>query len=210
MSQDWILTISGQEFDLAAPRPRSITLPDIAHSLSLINRFTGHTCRPYSVAEHSLLVCEIAEREMRLDVHGRLYALMHDAHEAYVGDASTIAKRVIGTGWHELERRASGAVHSAFALRTARTVHRDAVRRADLMALATERAQLLPPGEAWGCLQGIDPVPWADLMGSRCGFTWRDWRQAFTDKYHELEYERQALVAAYGGKPSSPLGEQRA
>ena len=76
----WITTATGSEVSLRNPEPASISLRTIAHHLSLINRFTGATCRPYSVAEHSLLVCEIAEREFQLDAHGLLAALLLAAH----------------------------------------------------------------------------------------------------------------------------------
>lgn len=68
----------------------------IAHSLAQINRF-GHASRPYSVAEHSLLVCEIV-KSMGLDCHAQRAALMHDAHEAFTGDVATPHQSRAGGG----------------------------------------------------------------------------------------------------------------
>ena len=91
----WILTAHGHEVDLAYTRPNLITLPDVAHALGQINRFNGHCRRPYSVAEHSLLVLDIIEHLFApANVHCRLAALLHDAHEAYVGDMSSPVKHL--------------------------------------------------------------------------------------------------------------------
>ena len=74
-----MVTASGNEVDLRYPRTNCITLADISHHLAQINRFTGACRRPYSVAEHSLLVLDICQRTMHMDVHGWMAALMHDA-----------------------------------------------------------------------------------------------------------------------------------
>jgi len=59
-------------------------LNDIAHSLSQICRFNGHTQRFYSVAEHSVNVSAVCEHlwGKRLAYYG----LLHDATEAYISD----------------------------------------------------------------------------------------------------------------------------
>lgn len=165
---------------------------DIAWALAQLNRYTGHCLRPYSVAEHSLLVCEIAERELGLDVHGLLAAHMHDAHEAYTGDMHTPGKRAIGSAWFDFERAHHRAVATAFALHAPNSVHHDAIKRADLMALATERRDLLPPSDTpWSTLQGIEPIGWVRLNSSeRQAMGWEDWRDRWLDRYHELDFAR--------------------
>ena len=60
-----------------------IVLMDIAHALSNLCRFNGHTKRFYSVGEHSLYVSTLLEH------HGpniQTWGLLHDAAEAYLGD----------------------------------------------------------------------------------------------------------------------------
>jgi hypothetical protein len=194
----WIATATGGEFDVRRPRPGQVVFADVAHALAQINRFCGHARRPYSVAEHSLLVTEICEREFGMRVHGLLAALMHDAHEAYTGDMSSPVKQVVGDGWRRFESEMEYAVRRSFSLFYACSSHAHQVHQADLMALATERLQLMPPtATPWAALDGVQPVGWADLMESgRCGMTWLDWRQAFADKYHELEFARDALLDA--------------
>lgn len=194
----WIVTADGNELDLRCPRPEHITITAIAHALAQINRFTGHARRPYSVAEHSLLVADIVAFEFELDVHAQLAALMHDAHEAFSGDMHTPGKSEIGLAWHEWEHRWERTVRSAFAIQTASVAHAAAIRRADLIALATERRDLLPgTPEPWPALDGIAPVeiPNGNLMShERCDARWLHWRARFLARYHELEQRRNALL----------------
>lgn len=201
----WILTAGGHEVDMRSPRPGAITLADISHHLSLINRFCGATRRPYSVAEHSLLVCQILEREYHLNCHGLFAGLMHDAHEAYTNDLATPAKAQI-EGWANFEGRLERIVRSCFGIHTAAYTHRDAIRHADLLALATEREQLLPKSDSlWEVLVHVQPITWVDLMDAgRCSFTWSDWRQAFHDRATELDFQREMRAATLGRTAPQP------
>lgn len=193
----WMLTASGRAFDLGRPRAEDITVTDIAHHLALINRFNGATLRPYSVAEHSLFVAEIAERELGLrDPFGVLAALLHDAHEAYLGDIIQPVRAHVQCSVleHSLER----AVRERYGLVTAAAAYRDAIRRADLIALATERRDLMPPhAGTWEILRDVQPVEWIDL-DDRDGMDWTDWRSAFSARFAELNMARVELMRAGG------------
>ena len=79
----YITTYTGARFSYAEPGPFRIR--DIAHSLSLLPRFLGHTRGFYSVAQHSLYVCDILHEE-GADRHLQAAGLLHDAQEAYIGD----------------------------------------------------------------------------------------------------------------------------
>ena len=195
----WILTANGNEVDLVYPRPQVMVLADVAHSLAQINRFTGHARRPYSVAEHSLLVLDIVEHLFApASVHLRLAALMHDAHEAYTGDVATPIKRCVGDNWGFFEHRIERTLRSAWGLHTAAHDHRAAIKQADLIALATERQQLLPPSPSlWESLVHIQPITWVDLMSpERCAMTWADWRGRFADTVDALDFERNETIFA--------------
>lgn len=85
MAGDLIRVYSGEYLDVLNPDPEKIKIEDIAHSLSLICRFTGHTKKFFSVAEHCIMCCEKA-------THNKLEALMHDSTEAYLNDISSPTK----------------------------------------------------------------------------------------------------------------------
>lgn len=198
----WIMTASGHELSLLDPTPATITLADISHSLAQLVRFTGHARRPYSVAEHSLLVCEIVERTVTSDPHALLAALLHDAHEAYTGDLHSPGKAIVGGAWRAFEDHLQERVRSAFAVHGPSGVWHEAIKMADLQALVTEREQLMPKmpwHRPWTPeLRGIQPVGWVDLMDpARCAMTWLDWRRSFADRADELEFARNDLLAPH-------------
>ena len=190
----WLLTASGATFDLRFIAAANISLLDIAHHLAQINRFTGACARPYSVAEHSLLVCQLLEHAGYTNPALLQAALMHDAHEAYTSDMSSPMKQVLGNAWAAEENRIQHSVLRRFGCYTAFTAWRTPIHNADMQALATERAQLLPPGgPEWPVTASHPPAGWIDLT-SRAAFTWLDWRQAFLDKFAELQYARSLQV----------------
>jgi len=90
----YIQTFSGRCVDLLNPDPSTISIHDIAHSLSSLVRFTGHAREPYTVAQHS--ICAVIEAKSRgLSTDIQRAALLHDAHEAYMGDISSPLKRLL-------------------------------------------------------------------------------------------------------------------
>jgi hypothetical protein len=97
----WLLTASAARLDLVAPAAADIDLAALAEVLARLPRFTGHTPQVhYSVAQHSLLVAELLVRRTDLpQPRAQLYALLHDAHEALVGDMNTMVKRRITLEW---------------------------------------------------------------------------------------------------------------
>lgn len=199
----WITMADGHEVSLPYPRVEDFDVPRLAHNISNINRFNGATCRPYSVAEHSLLVLEIADKHLHLDVHGQMYALCHDLHEGITGDQATPSKAEIGPGWAAFEDRYAHLLAQKLCLITAKFLNTAAVLVADRMALAIERDQLLPkvqpngvPSTPWPCLARVPLLTDVDLMDhSRLRMTWQDWRDAFIERYAELAYARQEKAA---------------
>lgn len=89
----WIQTRSGLAFDLLSPKEDQVCLADIAWAIGRIARYTGHGLRHCSVAEHSVRCSDIAER--RHGPEAAWAALMHDAHEAYVGDVARPLKEAM-------------------------------------------------------------------------------------------------------------------
>lgn len=87
----WILTHSRVHFSLTSPRAEDVRIDDIAWALAGLNRFTGHGSHHYSVAEHSVHVWRRV-RDLGGTMDEQRAALLHDAPEAYVGDASSPLK----------------------------------------------------------------------------------------------------------------------
>ena len=69
ISKGWIQTFTGKRMYPLDPKPEDICIEDIAHALSNICRFTGHTKKFYSVGEHSIncldLFVQIKEDEKK-------------------------------------------------------------------------------------------------------------------------------------------------
>ncbi|WP_434573067.1 phosphohydrolase [Pseudomonas sp. Z3-8] len=147
---NWILTHTGKRFDLFEPDVDMIDPRDIAHSLAHLCRFNGHTREFYSVAQHSCLVADLVPTEHKLA------ALLHDATEAYLGDMTRPLKE-----WMPYYRGFEDVVWGRVCERFGLEIDLPAsVRQADLIALATERRDLMPPDPAtWDRLVGIEPAP---------------------------------------------------
>jgi len=104
-----ITTHSGLAFPFLAARSEHIVLSDIAHALSMLCRFGGHCARFYSVAEHSVLVAR------RCPPQHRLWGLLHDAAEAYMGDIPKPIKAVL-PDVQQIEKRLLELVAARFGL----------------------------------------------------------------------------------------------
>lgn len=146
-----ILTGRGVYFDVFKPEGFTFDIGEIADSLSKLCRFNGHTNEFYSVAQHSVLVSLIVPIEYSIP------ALLHDAHEAYIGDMV----RPIKGAMHEyraMEDRVQRALRRDLGL--PETLH-PSIGHADLIAMATERRDLMPHNtEPWESLEGIKALPY--------------------------------------------------
>lgn len=170
-----IQTVSGHRFNFLTPEESTFDIEDVAHALSHICRFTGHTREFYSVAQHSVLVSRLVPPEFALQ------GLMHDAAEAFIGDVSSPLKRMLPE-YKVIEARVEEAVFARFGLPA---VFDPSVKDADLVALATERRDLMlhtgDIGIDWSVLQGRQPVvPKVFPMAPAHA------RQAFLDRWWEL------------------------
>lgn len=149
-----IETASGQRYHFRNPDPDTVLLPDIAHALSNVCRFAGHIRRFNSVAEHSVLVSRIVEAQTA-GSYWPAVALLHDGHEAYVWDAPSPVKPLLGDVFKELGTIADEVIAEKF-LRPIHTTligagdHTDfkapQIKAADRIALMVEGRALLPVG----------------------------------------------------------------
>lgn len=152
MTTAMIQTVSGRYVDVLRPRPEDIELTDIAHHLSQLCRFGGACRRFYSVAEHSLRVADILPPALRLA------GLLHDASEAYVADLVSPLKRALPS-YRYVEDLVHAAVRERFGLVLSEE-EKQAITRADIVLLATERRDLMPQDKTeWPVLAGVAPLP---------------------------------------------------
>lgn len=87
-----IRTYSGQMVNILNPDPDTIRIEDIAHALSLMPRFGGHTNVFYSVAQHSRWCARYCDKTFKKYA---FEALMHDASEAYMMDIPSPIKQLL-------------------------------------------------------------------------------------------------------------------
>lgn len=146
----YVSTYLGNRFYPLQGRIDRVMIEDIAHGLAFQCRFNGQTRAFYSVAQHSLMVSTL------VPAHLKLAALLHDAAEAYVGDMVKPLK-ILLPQFEAIEERVAGLIGTAFGVDSGN--HR-AIKRADLVALATEKRDLMPhSAEAWQSLSGVEPLP---------------------------------------------------
>ena len=115
----WQRMLSGRRLDLLDPSPLDIEIEDIAHGLARVARWNGQTlgAHIFSVAQHTLLVEEIARRRAgHLDRRLGLAILLHDAPEYVIGDMISPFKAVIGDAYTAVETRLLTAIHLRFGL----------------------------------------------------------------------------------------------
>lgn len=165
-----ILLRSGAYFDFEDPHGSDFTIEDIAHGLSNLCRFTGHTVAFYSVAEHSVWCSRMAQGRCALA------ALLHDAPEAFIGDLNKPLKTLL-PDYARIEARVEAAVFARFGL--PRELPGE-VKVIDRQMLRAEQEQAMGNRDDWY---------WAD--GRAAPVTLEFWNPAraraeFLKRYREL------------------------
>lgn len=151
---DWMQTATGGQFWPMDPRAHEVSIEDIAHALSLLCRFGGHCLRFYSVAEHSVLLARLIK--MRgAPARVRLWALLHDAAEAYIVDVPRPLKPFL-VNYKQAEASIMRAIEYRFGLHLGMP---DLVKQLDRAILVDEmRQNMAPAPAAWTSLEGIEPA----------------------------------------------------
>jgi uncharacterized protein len=198
----WLKLPDGQVCDLAEMPARCFTLQNIAHSLAHQNRFNGHTTRPLTVAEHSVMAALLVPPELALA------ALLHDAHEMITGDIPAPVCWELGLDLAALKQRIDAAVAQYWGLEQGFAQH-PTIRTIDEQLLITEARDFMPEGER-EITGGVSPLNitlegWPPAEAKR-RFIDTAARVLISDRMR-LCRKAEALVA---GLPPYPPGERAA
>lgn len=134
------ITYTGKLVDLQHPERFSIDIEDIAHALSQLCRFAGHTNRFYSVAQHSVIVAQNVSPQYAL------YGLLHDSAEAYMVDMPKPLKDIL-PGYKVIEKRLETVIFKRFGMYDA--VIPDEVNTVDKRLVYTEAIELGLRPQLW-------------------------------------------------------------
>ena len=140
-------TYSGRYVDTQHPGVSTIHLDDIAHALSNICRYGGHSRWHYSVAQHAVFVSERLRRR-GYSRAVQLGGLHHDDPEAYLSDIPRPTKGLLGPRYETLTRRMELAIFVALDLGrygvTEDMLHGEEIKDSDNWSLFVEAKHLLP------------------------------------------------------------------
>lgn len=176
-----IVTASGFVLDLNNPDASGLPVEDVARSLAYQPRWCGATKSFYSVAEHSIMVSRLVPEPFAY------HALWHDAIEFIQGDWPSPLKVYLGK---ESINRKLAPIEAELARHFRFDLNVPEVKEFDLVAMATEVRDLLPPAWMdWGHLPApasmhIEPV------GPERAF------ELFMQRYEEVRHLARPELAA--------------
>jgi hypothetical protein len=163
-----ILMGSGISIDLDAPS--GLSLREIAFTLARICRFGGHLPEDgpialYSVADHSVLVSRLLG-QWGFDRETQMLGLLHDAHEALIGDITTPVKHWLGNACAERDAQIELATLTMLGAPVRDEPRLRAVKLADQVALMVEAKLLGLSLPAFGpeLNERLDLAPDADQL----------------------------------------------
>ena len=168
----WIQTYTGAKVNPFDPDPDTIHIEDIAHALSNICRFTGHSKYFYSVAEHSWLVSKLVNEKYMLT------GLLHDASEAYLTDVSRPVKPHL-KGYIKLEHDLTKVIAEKFNLIYP---FPSQVKKVDSRLCITEGKYLMPDITCWKLYGKVEPYKKVSIINYRPGTI----KKYFLERFEEL------------------------
>lgn len=188
---DWFQTYSGVKFFVQDPRPEDFRLEDIAHALSNMCRFGGHSRSFYSVCEHSLLVSYLVPENLRL------CGLLHDATEAYMMDLQRPIKNLPE---FKVFKDVEAALETVMAERFGLPFpFPPELKYADNVALALEIKQLMQVDDSWAKWLTAPTPPWRLRL-----FDPVECKKLFVERFTELAWGGPPLANPFPLVTSSP------
>jgi hypothetical protein len=187
-----VITHSEGLFNLLNPRSGDVVLEDIAYGLAYKNRYGGQL-GPLTVAEHSVMVCDIIERLWPAS-NQMLAGLLHDACEAYTHDIQAPVRKFVRVSmpdgslitWGDMERRVNTTVAKALDI-DQDFYSSNEVAAADILAASIEKKALVKGGPTWG----LPKVP-QELEGIRIrNLSATEAYDLFLSKYEQVRIKTQ-------------------
>lgn len=189
----YIATYTGRKFKYDSDTP-DVSIIDIAHHLALVNRFSGASRFPYSVAQHSCLVTRLVARAGG-DVTTQLQALVHDAHEAYMSDIPTPYQAWVASmqpeDWVEVIEHSKylldERIYAALNIPPPNHEQRKMIKEADQTAFVIEASQVFVTKpdwiSDWAKMRGVNMQTIGEIVSE---LHWRDAKAEFTAAYGDL------------------------
>lgn len=189
----WMQLHNGAYYDLETGTiSANWSIRDCAIQLSRINRFLGASRKPINVASHSLGVM-IGIANSGGSRTQQLHGLMHDAHEALIGDIITPLKRMIlqeTNRFAGIDAVAEAAIYGHFHLPNMTKEDAAIVHEHDMKMLMTEKRDLMNSiSQKWNVDPKYTPYEWM------CHVIEPEWAvDQFVSSYQEL---RKAIEFEY-------------
>lgn len=185
----WMAQQSGKPFYLLLPKAEDVCIPSMRLSMDHLARYNGQTRLPLPVGRHCCLVARMTEMRWPRDVEAKLYAYLHDAHEAIWGDLLRPVQEALElmfpgffVAWKAQMGLTDKVIFEAFGLPAAfpSDEARARVKQADGAALYFERRCLMgAPDTKWR----YDHMAewWIDSMLALDPFSGPDWKSALDE-----------------------------
>ncbi len=192
-----IRTASGF-FDFDNLENSDISLQDIATALSRNNRFTGHTKKPYTVAQHSAYVGNLMGLD-ELSDRLQLLGVIHDFHEAYFSDMSSplkwYLKDKLGFDANAYCETIDAAIYKKLGIEPPTEEEHRIVKEYDMRAYDHERFYVFDLGDEIFVKEDNDKVSndhklLEDFMKLNNVFTTQDLWAEFMVEYYEILKEQ--------------------
>jgi len=166
MQKSYIKTYKGAIWTFADAANNAMDPDDIAHSLALQCRFGGHIDTFYSIAQHCCYCADVMAHEHKI------YGLLHDAHEALIGNIMGPFRRLLDTSSNDtvtvIERASDMAVYRMADIPPPTPEIQQKIDTVDTIMLATEMRDIRTrmsidarlPHPFPECIVKVDPWPW--------------------------------------------------